>query len=146
MLMLMAAMLEVCPRGSEKFILFPCLFLCRLSWQLCVLLARADLSDLKGQAEQADELWTHHAAEDLVAAVQQLSTEEDPIAAFVLVLLVLRMPEAPRGRRKALIKFSQLQLVHSILYDYCTPSLKGMWTTNNLPRTQKCKPICLTIS
>jgi hypothetical protein len=79
---LMAAMLEVCPRGSEKCILFLCLFLRRLPRQLRVLLARADLSDLKGLAEQVDKLWTHHAFEDLVAAVQQLFTEEESIAAF----------------------------------------------------------------
>jgi hypothetical protein len=47
-----------------------------------VLLAREYLSDLKGLAEQVDELWTHHALEDLVATVQQqLFTEEKPIAA-----------------------------------------------------------------
>jgi hypothetical protein len=67
---LMAAMLEVCLRGAEKCILFPCLFLRRLPRQLRVLLARADLNDLNGLAKQADELWTHHMAEDLVAAVQ----------------------------------------------------------------------------
>jgi hypothetical protein len=78
---LMAAMLEVCPRGSKKCILFPCLFLRRLPQQLHMLLARPDLSDLKGLAEQVEELWTHHAFEDLVAAVQQLFTEEEPIAA-----------------------------------------------------------------
>jgi hypothetical protein len=32
----------------------------------------------------------------------------------------------------ALIKFSQLKLMHSIVYDYCPPSLRGIWTTNNL--------------
>jgi hypothetical protein len=67
---LMAAMLEVCPRGAEKCILFPSLFLRLLPRQLRVLLSRADLTDLKGLAEQADELWAHHAMEDLVAAVQ----------------------------------------------------------------------------
>jgi hypothetical protein len=45
---LMAAMLEVCPRGAERCILFPCLFLCRLPRQLRVPLARVDLADLKG--------------------------------------------------------------------------------------------------
>jgi hypothetical protein len=80
---MMAAMLEVCPRGAEKCILFPCLFLRRLPRQLRVLLARADLTDLKGLAEQADELWAHHATEDLVASVQQTSLEDDPLVAAV---------------------------------------------------------------
>jgi hypothetical protein len=82
---LMAAMLEVCPRGAEKCILFPCLFLRRLPRQLRVLLARADLSDLKGLAEQADELWAHHSADDLVATLQQPLLEDEPAAAVAAV-------------------------------------------------------------
>jgi hypothetical protein len=81
----MAAMLEVCPRGAEKCILFPCLFLCRLPRQLRVLLTQADLADIKGLAEQADELWTHHSVEDLVAAFQQPLLEEEPTAAVAAV-------------------------------------------------------------
>jgi hypothetical protein len=68
---LMAAMLEVCPHGAEKCILFPCLFLRLLPRQLRVHLTWADLADLKGLAKQADELWAHHLADDLVAALQQ---------------------------------------------------------------------------
>jgi hypothetical protein len=78
---LMAAMLEVCPRGAEKCILFPCLFLRRLPRELRVLLARADHTDLKALAEQADELWALHAQEEPVAAVQQLQLEEEAVAA-----------------------------------------------------------------
>ncbi len=79
---LMASMLEVCPRGAEKCILFPCLFLRRLPRELRVLLARADHSDLKGLAEQADELWALHAENDSVASVQHLHLEDEPVAAI----------------------------------------------------------------
>jgi hypothetical protein len=68
---LLAEMMENCPRGAKKCILFPGLFLNWLPCQLPVLLARADLSDLKGLAEQADELWIHNSSEDMVAAMQQ---------------------------------------------------------------------------
>jgi hypothetical protein len=82
---LMAAMLEVCPHGAEKCILFPCLFLRWLPRQLRVLLAWADLADLKGLAEQADDLWAHHLVDDLVAALQQSPLEEEPTAAVAAV-------------------------------------------------------------
>jgi hypothetical protein len=79
---LMASMLEVCPRGAEKCILFLCLFLRRLPRELRVLLARADHSDLKGLAEQADELRALHAENDSVALVQHLHLEDEPVAAI----------------------------------------------------------------
>ncbi len=44
--------------GAEKCILFPCLFLLWLPRQQRVLLARADLSDLKVLAKQVEVLWT----------------------------------------------------------------------------------------
>ncbi len=77
----MAAMLEVCSREAEKCVLFSCLFLRRLPRELRVLLARADYSDLKALAEQADELCALHAQEEPVAAVQQLQLEEEAVAA-----------------------------------------------------------------
>jgi hypothetical protein len=57
----------------------------RLPRQLRVLLARADLSDLKGLAEQADELWAHHSADDLVAALQQPLLEDETAAPVAVV-------------------------------------------------------------
>jgi hypothetical protein len=56
------------PQGAEKCILFPCLFMHLLLCQHCVLLARLDLSNLKGLVKQLDELWAHHSSEYLVAA------------------------------------------------------------------------------
>ncbi len=50
--------------GSEKCILFRRQFLRRIPQQLRMLLLRADFSNIKGR--QADELWTHNAAKDLV--------------------------------------------------------------------------------
>ncbi len=82
---LMAAMLKVCPEAAEKCILFPCLFLRQWPRQLRVLLAWADLSNLKGLAVQANVLWAHHLAEDLVAALQQPLLEEEPAASVATV-------------------------------------------------------------
>jgi hypothetical protein len=59
---MMAAMLEVCPRGEEKTDLFACLFLQRLPRELRVLLARADHKEPKALADHADELWAFHVA------------------------------------------------------------------------------------
>jgi hypothetical protein len=44
---MLAAMLEVCPRGEEQTCTFAGLFLHRLPRELRILLAHADLSDLK---------------------------------------------------------------------------------------------------
>jgi G:T/U-mismatch repair DNA glycosylase len=76
----MAAMLEVCPRGADKSILFPCLFLHRLPRELRVLLAMVDNTDLKALAEKVDELWALHTQEEM-AAIQQLHLEEEAVAA-----------------------------------------------------------------
>jgi hypothetical protein len=46
-----------------------------------VLIASSVPSDLKGLAKQANELWGHHAAEDLVVAIQQSLLDEEPVAA-----------------------------------------------------------------
>jgi hypothetical protein len=57
---LMAAMLEVCPRGEEKTELFACLFLQRLPREIRVLLSEADHKDPKALAAQADRHWGLH--------------------------------------------------------------------------------------
>jgi hypothetical protein len=68
---MMAAMLEVCPRGEEKTNRFACLFLQRLPREIRVLLARVDHKDPKALAQQADELWAlHDGHSETVAAVQ----------------------------------------------------------------------------
>jgi hypothetical protein len=59
-------MMELCTSGPEKCTLFSCLFLSHPPRELCVLLVRAAHKDLKALAEQADELWTLHAQEELV--------------------------------------------------------------------------------
>jgi hypothetical protein len=67
---LMAAMLEICPRGEEKTELFACLFLQRLPRELRILLARADHKDPKALADEADNLWGMHVTPaDQLAAV-----------------------------------------------------------------------------
>jgi hypothetical protein len=57
---MLAAMLEVCPRGEENTRTFAGLFLHRLPRELRILLAHEDLSDLKVLAAKADALHTHH--------------------------------------------------------------------------------------
>jgi hypothetical protein len=57
---MLAAMLEVCPRGEEGTRTFAGLFLHRLPRGLRLLLAHEDLSDLKLLAARADALHTHH--------------------------------------------------------------------------------------
>ena len=57
---MLAAMLELCPRGEEKSRLFAGMFLQRLPRELRILLAHEDLADLKLLATRADALHTHH--------------------------------------------------------------------------------------
>jgi hypothetical protein len=57
---LMAAMLEVCPRGEEKSEIFACLFLQRLPREIRILLSEVDHKDPKALAAQADRHWGLH--------------------------------------------------------------------------------------
>jgi hypothetical protein len=57
---MMAAMLEMCPRGEEKTNLFACLFLQRLPREIKVLLSCVDHKDPKLLSEEADALWSLH--------------------------------------------------------------------------------------
>jgi hypothetical protein len=66
---MMAAMLEMCPRGEEKTNLFACLFLQRLPREIRVLLSRVDHKDPKLLAEEADALWSLHGQPAAIAAV-----------------------------------------------------------------------------
>jgi hypothetical protein len=90
---MMAAMLEVCPRGEEKTDLFACLILQRLPRELRVLLARVDHKDPKALADHADELWAFHVAPNAqLAALSIDGAGEVPIAAIRVVV------EGSRGR------------------------------------------------
>jgi hypothetical protein len=92
---LMAAMLEVCPRGEEKTTLFATMFLQRLPRELRVLLARVDHQDPKELAERADELWGLH---DSPATVSQLSSQPDEEEHVVAALRSERGGGSGRGR------------------------------------------------
>jgi hypothetical protein len=70
---LMAAMLEICPRGEEKTELFACLFLQRLPREIRVLLSEVDHKDPKALAAQADRHWGLH--ESPAAAVMPVLAE-----------------------------------------------------------------------
>jgi hypothetical protein len=78
---LMAAMLEICPRGEEKTELFACLFLQRLPKEIRVLLAEADHKNPKELAEKADQHWGHHSLDG--AAIAAVLGDEEPIIAAV---------------------------------------------------------------
>jgi hypothetical protein len=81
---LMAAMLEICPRGEEKTELFACLFLQRLPRELRILLARADHKDPKALADEADKLWGMHVtpADQLAALAVDAEQPESTLAAM----------------------------------------------------------------
>jgi hypothetical protein len=80
---MMAAMLEVCPRGEEKTNLFACFFLQRLPREIRVLLARVDHKDPKALAQQADELWAlHDGRSETLVAVQPGFGDGEMVAAL----------------------------------------------------------------
>ena len=81
---LLAAMLELCPRGQETSLFFTHLFLCRLPAELRIMLGEDDHQDVRLLITKADKLWAMHGQKsNLVAAVDQ-PEEADPslLAAF----------------------------------------------------------------
>jgi hypothetical protein len=73
---LMAAMLEICPRGEERTELFACLFLQRLPREIRVLLSNVDHKDPKALAAQADSHWGLHESQAPLMPV--LADQEAP--------------------------------------------------------------------
>jgi hypothetical protein len=73
---LMAAMLEICPRGEERTELFACLFLQRLPREIRVLLSNVDHKDPKALAAQADSHWGLHESQAPLMPV--LADQEGP--------------------------------------------------------------------
>ena len=97
---LMAAMLEVCPRGEAKTELFAFQFLQRLPRELRVLLAKVDKKDPKALADQADELWgLHDFAAAAIAPVMSGEQGEDGTVAAVRKDNGGRGGRGGRGRR-----------------------------------------------
>jgi hypothetical protein len=97
---LMAAMLEVCPRGEEKTELFAFLFLQRLPRELRVLLAKVDKKDPKALADQADELWgMHDFAGTIAPVVADELLQEDGVVAAVRRDAGSRGGRGGRGRK-----------------------------------------------
>jgi hypothetical protein len=100
---LMAAMLEICPRGEEKTELFACLFLKRLPSKLRILLARADHKDPKALADDADKLWGMHVtpADQLAALAVEVEQPESTLAAMrpAADFILGRSRRGRRGRR-----------------------------------------------
>ena len=84
---LLAAMLELCPRGQETSLFFTDLFLCRLPAKLCIMLGEDDHQDVRLLITKADKLWAMHGQKSyLVAAVDQ-PEEADP---FLLAAVTAR--------------------------------------------------------
>ena len=75
---LLAAMLELCPRGQETSLFFTHLFLCRLPAELRIMLGEDDHQDVRLLINKADKLWAMRDQKSrLVAAVEQ-PVEDDP--------------------------------------------------------------------
>ena len=69
---LLAAMLELCPRGQETSLFFTHLFLCCLPAELRIMLGEDDYQDVRLLITKADKLWARHGQKfHLVAAVEQ---------------------------------------------------------------------------
>lgn len=79
---LLAAMLELCPRGEESNIFFTHLFLQRLPAELRIMLGEDDHQDPRPLAEKADQLWALHGGRMAsVATVDLLVDEPAQVAA-----------------------------------------------------------------
>jgi hypothetical protein len=78
---LMAAMLEICPRGEERKELFACLFLQRLPREIRVLLSEVDNKDPKALAARADRHWGLHESPASIMPVMEDSTAEENVNA-----------------------------------------------------------------
>ena len=75
---LLAAMLELCPRGQETSLFFTHLYLCRLPAELRIMLGEDDHQDVRLLITKADKQWAMHSQKsNLVAAVDQ-PEEADP--------------------------------------------------------------------
>ena len=75
---LLAAMLELCPRGQETSLFFTHLFMCRLPSELRIMLGEDDHQDVRLLINKADKLWAMHGQKsNLVATVKQ-PVEDDP--------------------------------------------------------------------
>jgi hypothetical protein len=93
---LMAAMLEICPRGEEKTELFACLFLQRLPREIRVLLSEVDHKDPKALAAQADRHWGLH---ETLAAIMPLVGMEQLCGAPEEAINAVRTDRGGRGGR-----------------------------------------------
>ena len=81
---LLAAMLELCPRGQETSLFFTHLFLCRLPSELRIMLGEDDHQDVRLLITKADKLWAMHGQKSyMVAAVEQTVEDYPSLVAAV---------------------------------------------------------------
>ena len=93
---LLAAMLDLCPRGQESNIFFTHLFLERLPAELRIMLGEDDHQDPRPLAAKADQLWALHGGRfATIAAVDEECAEAAPVAA-----VSSRQPSSVGGRGK----------------------------------------------
>jgi len=79
---LLAAMLELCPRGEERNIFFTHLFLERLPAELRIMLGENDREDVRALADKADQLWALHGGRvHQIAAVEASELGSSTVAA-----------------------------------------------------------------
>ena len=75
---ILAAMLELCPRGQETSLFFTHLFLCRLPSELCIMLGEDDHQDVRLLITKADKLWAMHGQKSHIMAAVDQTVEGDP--------------------------------------------------------------------
>ena len=79
---LLAAMMDLCPRGEEGNIFFTHLFLERLPAELRIMLGEDDHQDPRPLAEKADKLWAMHGGKfSTIAAVEESPLPQASVAA-----------------------------------------------------------------
>ena len=75
---LLAAMLELCPRGQETSLFFTHLFLCRLPAELCIMLGEDNHQDVRLLINKADKLWAMHSQKSHLVATVEQPVEDNP--------------------------------------------------------------------
>ena len=93
---LLAAMLDLCPRGHETSIFFTHLFLERLPAELRIMLGEDDHQDPRPLAAKADQLWALHGGKFATIA----AVDEDPVAASPVAAVSSRQPSSNSSRGK----------------------------------------------
>ena len=93
---LLAAMLDLCPRGQESNIFFTHLFLERLPAELRIMLGEDDHQDPRPLAAKADQLWALHGGRFATIA----AVEEECAGAASVAAVSSRQPSSGGNKGK----------------------------------------------